>query len=903
MPLRPENLALHLPQILHGLNDIVLIQNAEREVILWNEAAARFYGVSEQEALGKPFLDFLPPYQCISEDIATFAERLSQQHRAEGLFRVDFPQGPRFLQTSISLLPQDSQQPLSMIITLARDITEQRRLEEELRLSEYKLNAIYNSTTDANLLLGKNHEILAFNREAAYEMRLFFGVDLLEKAIITDYAFPNISLFKARLEAVFAGESLSFESFLPLPNGPGMWKHMLLNPVRDHNGDIWAVSLNARDISELKRAQEEMLQNRQNLLSIIENSGDSIFFINPNYELVALNSRVRDAAREYAGLELAPGISLWEFIQAQPPEQVQMWRENMAKALAGEAQLVEQKRLIRGDEVFLEFLFNPVFSDQGTVTGCVIINRDITQRKKNEEALLSLNQDLEKRVQERTLELQVAKEAAEQASQFKSEFLANISHEIRTPLNAVLGFTDLLEELIQDARQQGYLSSIKSSGKALLTLINDILDLSKIEAGKLEIQPESVLIHRLLQEVEQIFSLRIQQKGLQFVLECEQDLPPQLFLDEARLRQVLFNLLGNAVKFTETGTVHLSVGHYAKGGTDRKPQEISLWMHVKDTGIGIAPAFLAQIFEPFSQQDRQLTKRYGGTGLGLTISKRLIEMMGGELSVSSELGKGSCFALYLPHIPVLPLAQHLTESPFALSHWRFSPGKSLLIVDEHVDNRKLIKAYLSGQSLSVEEAENTQEAFEKALQIRPDLILLDVFMPYRTGRELCQRLQSQPILAAIPVIAVSASPLNVRAEDCPGFKAFLPKPISQEALFDVLGRFLDVCPEWVAEIPEGIQLPDWPKGIAPELEKQLQLILTERWPQVAHSGSFEEVKAFAEELADLAEEAALMPVVHYSNQLLEAVSDYHIERINQILAVFPDVAQPLTQPNLGETHG
>ncbi|MGE3725978.1 MAG: PAS domain-containing protein [Candidatus Sericytochromatia bacterium] len=902
MPLRPENFAVHLPQILHGLNDIVLIQNAEREVILWNEAAARFYGVSEQEAVGKPFLDFLPPYQCISEEMAAFAERLHAQRRAEGLFRVDFSQGSRYLQTSISILPLDAQAPLELIITLARDITEQRRLEEELRLSEYKLNAIYNSTTDANLLLGKNYEILAFNREAAYEMRLFFGVDLTEKAIITDYDFPNTALFKSRLAAVFAGESLSFESYLPLPQGGGMWKHMLLNPVSDHKGDIWAVSLNARDITELKRAQEEMLQNRQNLLSIIENSGDSIFFINPHYELVALNSRVRNAARDYAGLDLSPGISLWAFIQSQPPEQAQMWSENMAKALAGQAQVVEQKRLIHGQELFLEFLFNPVFSDQGQVTGCVIINRDITQRKKNEAALLSLNQDLEKRVQERTLELQVAKEAAEQANQFKSEFLANISHEIRTPLNAVLGFTDLLEELVQDARQQGYLSSVKSSGRALLTLINDILDLSKIEAGKLEIQPESVMIHRLFQEVEQIFSLRIQQKGLQFILECEPDLPPQLFMDEARLRQVLFNLLGNAVKFTETGTVQLSVGHYPGEGAEGHPHEINLWMHVKDTGIGIAPPFLAQIFEPFSQQDRQLTKRYGGTGLGLTISKRLIEMMGGELSVSSELGKGSCFSLYLPHIPVLPVAQRLADPPFALSLWRFSPGKSLLIVDEHADNRKLIKAYLSGQSLLVEEAENAHEAFEKALQIRPDVILLDVFMPYSNGRELCQRLKGEPALATIPVIAVSASPLNFSAQDCPGFKAFLPKPISQEALFDVLGRFLDVCPEWVAEIPEGIQLPNWPRGLAPELEKQLQLILTERWPQVAHSGSFEEIKAFAEELANLAEEAALTPVIHYSSQLLEAVSDYHIERINQILAVFPDMAQPLTLPKAGEVN-
>lgn len=619
MPLRPENLAVFFPQILYGLSDIVLIQNANQEIILWNDSAARFYGISEQEVLGKSLFDFLPPYVCISEDMAQFTERLNSQRQAQGLFRVDFPQGPRYLQTSISLLPQDPQLPLVMIVSLSRDMTEL------------------------------------------------------------------------------------------------------------------------------------------------------------------------------------------------------------------------------------------------------------------------------KQVQERTLELQAAKEAAEQANQFKSEFLANISHEIRTPLNAVLGFTDLLEALIQDPRQQGYLASIKTSGKALLTLINDILDLSKIEAGKLEIQPEPVLIHRLLQELEQIFSLKIQQKGLRFVLDCAPDLPPQLLLDEARLRQILFNLLGNAVKFTETGSVTLKVGFTPA----EIPHQIDLQMAVCDTGIGIEPVFLEQIFEPFSQQDRQLTKRYGGTGLGLTISKRLIEMMGGEVSVSSAPGQGSCFSLSLPQIPVLRVSPHLEASPFALSHFRFSSGKTLLIVDEHASNRQLIKAYLSGQPLQIEEAENPQEAFETAVQTRPDLIFLDVFLPYRTGRELCQRLQAEPTLASIPVIAVSTSPVQFEPHECPGFKGFLAKPISQAALFEILGRFLDVSPEWAPELSEGIHVPEWPK-IAPELEKQLQLILSERWPSVAHSGSFEEIRAFAEELAHLAEEACLPPVIHYSNQLLEAVSDYQIERINQILSVFPDVAHPLT---------
>ncbi|MEW5801393.1 MAG: ATP-binding protein [bacterium] len=238
---------------------------------------------------------------------------------------------------------------------------------------------------------------------------------------------------------------------------------------------------------------------------------------------------------------------------------------------------------------------------------------------------------------------------AEAANRAKSEFLANMSHEIRTPLNAILGFTDLLDSLIADKKQKNYLETIKSSGKSLLTLINDILDLSKIEAGKMELRYEPVNPYAIFHEIKDIFSLNISRKDLAFIMDIAPDIPESLLLDDVRLRQILFNLVGNAVKFTEMGQIKLS----ARGIMQQNDQNsIDLMIAVEDTGIGIDPESHDKIFEAFKQQDGQDNKRYGGTGLGLTISKRLVEMMGGTISVKSQVARGSVFQIILKNVPI-----------------------------------------------------------------------------------------------------------------------------------------------------------------------------------------------------------------------------------------------------------
>jgi len=258
--------------------------------------------------------------------------------------------------------------------------------------------------------------------------------------------------------------------------------------------------------------------------------------------------------------------------------------------------------------------------------------------------------NLQKQAEAREKALKQAKEVAEAANRAKSEFLANMSHEIRTPLNAIIGFSELLSSLITEKKHKSYLSSIQIAGKTLLTLINDILDLSKIEAERLSIQSEPINPILILTELEQIFAVKIAEKRLEFIVDIDKDLPPTLVLDQTRLRQVLFNLLGNAIKFTEQGYIKLSA--HKKRSQENDSRKVDLIIAVADTGIGIPEDQQDIIFESFQQQDGQSTRKYGGTGLGLAITKRLVEMMNGQISVRSQEDQGSEFEITLRDVEV-----------------------------------------------------------------------------------------------------------------------------------------------------------------------------------------------------------------------------------------------------------
>jgi signal transduction histidine kinase len=381
-----------------------------------------------------------------------------------------------------------------------------------------------------------------------------------------------------------------------------------------------------------------------------------------------------------------------------------------------------------------------------------------------------------------------ARHAAEAANRAKSEFLAGMSHELRTPLNAVLGYVQLLTmQGGLSAKQARGLDTIHKSGRHLLALIDDILDLARIEAGRTEPNPQPVNLPEFLQAVVNLMRVKADEKHLAFAFDAGPGLPEAVLADERRLRQVLLNLLGNAIKFTDNGTVTLRASAEPKGQT-----QVLLRLDVEDTGVGMRPEDLKRIFEPFEQVG-DVRRRSGGTGLGLAITRALVNDMRGQVHVSSELGRGTRFRVELP----LPLTQASGVCGSAPAVARYEgPPRRVLVVDDVAANRALLRDFLVYAGFEVVEASDGSELVAAAKKFRPDLIVMDSIMPV-DGVDATRQLRREADLAATPVIAVSASASAEHRAAClqAGVNVFLPKPVSLEALQAHIGEQLGL--QWI----------------------------------------------------------------------------------------------------------
>jgi signal transduction histidine kinase/DNA-binding NarL/FixJ family response regulator len=392
----------------------------------------------------------------------------------------------------------------------------------------------------------------------------------------------------------------------------------------------------------------------------------------------------------------------------------------------------------------------------------------------------------------REAELVNAKEAADSANRAKSAFLANMSHELRTPLNAILGYTQiLLKDDAQSPKNRERLAVVDQSGNHLLAMINEVLDLSKIEAGKLAVNATDFSLAELIEDICAAFRQRVSEKGLGFDCDCPDELKRVVRGDAGKLRQVLFNLLGNAVKFTDHGRVSLVL---TRVGTDR------VRFAVKDTGIGIAAEELRDIFLTFHQSTKTAASAQG-TGLGLAISQRLVELLGGRLEVESLLGKGSCFQFDL-ELPAAGTGRETSASPAREKLGQISPvgfqgpPRRILVADDEATNRDVLRELLAPLGFEIEEAINGVECLEHCMRRPPDALLLDLQMAPIDGFEVTRQLRERPATHGLKIIAVSASVFEDDRQHAigAGCDDFLPKPFTEEQLLDVLGRALDL--EW-----------------------------------------------------------------------------------------------------------
>ncbi|MDZ8085904.1 MAG: ATP-binding protein [Nostoc sp. DedQUE12b] len=476
-------------------------------------------------------------------------------------------------------------------------------------------------------------------------------------------------------------------------------------------------------------------------------------------------------------------------------------------------------------------------------------------------------------------ELRLAEEVAQSSNQAKSEFLANMSHELRTPLNGILGYTQILQrtESLSEKGRKG-VSIIYQCGSHLLTLINDVLDLSKIEARKLELYAVDFYLPAFIDSVTEISRIRAEQKAIAFYVQLDPDLPTGIHTDEKRLRQVLINLLSNAIKFTNEGSVTFKVKVIAQELNTNGQTNYKIRFEVIDTGAGIIPEQAQKIFQPFEQVGNQ-KRQSEGTGLGLAISQNIVLLMGSQIQVQSKLGKGSTFwfEAEFPESKDWAKVSRAVEQGTIIGYQ--GQSRTILIADDKWENRSVIVNLLEPVGFHVVEASQGQEGWEKALAHKPDLIITDLVMPMLNGFELIERLRQSEQFKEIAVIASSASVFaadQYKSIDV-GANAFLPKPVEAETLLEMLRQFLQL--EWIFDV----KLDEIKKTDTDALDRQNEMIypgkeVLQDLLELTQDGDIQKILELAEELSKSDEHLSI-----FVQQLVQLASNFQLKRLENFI--------------------
>ncbi len=757
----------------------------------------------------------------------------------------------------LHVLVQDKTLELTKTLEKQEQLIEKRT--QELNQAKQNLENATNAISDA--LYHKDLEFRytwvndAFCKYAHLPREEILGetdFDIFDEEISVKSNFQDAKL-------VEDGESIYFESRVQSPVGKTIYVSAQKHLLKDIEGKPYAIAGTISDITTKKETEIEIRRQKEFVQTLI-NSQEQIIITSDGKKLVSVNEMFYDffAVSSIQEFNIEYGINcICEMFNKNSPEgflQPMIGSETWLDYVASRALYNEvHKAMITRDDT--DFIFS------------------VTAAK------LPGNRNLKSAVFTDITELEVAKTTAELANKSKSEFLANMSHEIRTPMNAIIGFSELLHEQVEDKRLKQFTKTIQSAGHTLLELINDILDISKIEAGKLEISQNPTNPYHLIEDTANIFSLKVQEKDLDLFVEIDAKIPQTLILDEVRVRQILLNLIGNAVKFTKKGHIKLSA-HLEK--VDDVKSSVDLLISVEDTGIGVKEDQLKRIFQSFEQQDGQDNKEFGGTGLGLSISKKLASMMGGELRVESEYGKGATFTLWLPNIYISSVVLE-KDTEIKNIQYNFKEA-SILLVDDILNNRELIEQNLKNTLFTIFSAKNGQEAVEIALREDIDLILMDIRMPVMDGYKASQLIKEQK--PELPIIALTASVMKDEFDTVKSknFDAYLRKPILKKSLLSELANFLEFdekspTEQLIYEVTLSQKTQD-------NLETILGVLTTElleKQQKVLKSNNMNETQEFADILSKLATTYEIEHLEKYAQSLKDAIEIFDIMGIRKLL--------------------
>jgi PAS domain S-box-containing protein len=755
---------------------------------------------------------------------------------------------------------------------MLHDTTEHKQAEIALLEQAERQKALLSSIPAFVYFKDRQLNYVAVNQALADML----NVNIEDFASKTDYDFFS----KENAESYRKWDSQVMESGIPIRNfeetviaPDGQKKYVLTTkaPYRDAKGVVIGIVGTTLDITERKQVEIALLE-QQKLLKTVLNSTPDLYVLK---DKDCIYRSVNTAFCSFLGKSEKDIIGKTDY-DLFPTEEAKKYITGDKAVMKGKQQQKEIWEIMGFSSIqWLKVVKTNILNESGESAGVLCSVTDISELKETEQALIA------------------AKESAEAANRAKSEFLANMSHEIRTPMNAVIGFSDILASKITDKKHKSYLNSIQTGGKALLTLINDILDLSKIEAGRLDIQYEPVNPQQIFTELQQIFSLKMAAKNLELIMEIDENLPLALYLDETRLRQVLLNLIGNAIKFTDNGYIKLCANKIYTGDDHSK---VDLIIAVEDSGIGVPVDQQTLIFESFKQQDGQSTRKYGGTGLGLAITKRLVEMMNGHIFVESNSGKGSRFEIVLHEVKVAntqsTVVQDNTFDPNQITFEK----TCVLVVDDIESNRDLIKEYLSQVNLEIICAENGQQALLFVEEYHPALILMDIRMPEMDGYEATKRLKDNPNTANIPVIALTASVVALDEKhkiETRGFNGYLAKPVNISDLLGELSHYLKYAKKDVTDISQ-ITTTEVSNAInqaeivnLPELQNQLKQEVMPLLEEVETAMEMGMVAELAEKMIQLGKEYNIPAFIQYGEPLKESTETFEIDYIQTALEGLP----------------
>lgn len=661
---------------------------------------------------------------------------------------------------------------------LAREIDVRRQAERILQESEERLQEFLDTAYDLVQSADPEGNLLYVNR--AWKEVLGYSDKDLETLNFFEILHPSCrERCRRQFNSVLSGQPLPSVDVDFLAADGRLVRCSGSANARIQNNEAVATRSIFRNVTESHEARKELEAFQANLQALVENTGDAIWSVNREFLLLTFNTAFSMGLEARTGREPKVG----DLPKETFPETDAAWyREMYQRSLKGAAFSEFRDEEIGGQLRSYELFFNPIREAMG-ITGVAVFSKDVTARRRTQVAL------------------RMAKEEAEEANQAKSQFLANMSHELRTPLNSVIGFTNILlkNKGGKFANQElGFLDRISANGKHLLELINEVLDLAKIEAGRMELDLQPIVLEEFVNET--ISQMEGQVKDKKLVLRAEiPDGLPEVQIDAGKLKQVIINLVGNSLKFTEEGEVVVEISKVPEG-------EGVAGIRVMDTGIGIPADRLQGIFEAFQQADGTTSRKFGGTGLGLTISRSLCQLMGYDLKVESEVGKGTTFTILMAEreAPEKPTGETLIEEalkPFKATKPRdgsppAEPVKppegmrqlDVLVIDDDSDSRVLITHFLEDLGCTVETAASADEGLTMAKENHPELITLDLMMPGVTGWEALKEFKADPDLSGIPVVIVSTLAGESERSHLLGAVDLITKPVDGADLLQAINR-------------------------------------------------------------------------------------------------------------------